>query len=191
MSNVTPVFGLGKTYYGPSATIPSSPGNSIEYEGMEHDFEDVAPGQDPGAKTRRTRQWVHAICVRNKAGVAVVPGDVVKWKATFRRRRTDVKTDTADMEVAGVVDPHLPSAGVRDGDLYWLIRKGLCEVNKPSGAISEGALLVANASGQAAAAGAPASDQEAQDQATNALGRCQTAAASGDTQVLAYLDIRN
>lgn len=192
-ANVNPNFGRGATHYGQTGSIPSSFGTSVGMEGVERDFEDIAPNQR-GVKVKRSERFTRAICVRNESGGVLNPGDVVVWAAGKRGLRAGARSAVADENCAGVVDDMLSAAGVRNGDLFWLLFKGPALVNKPTGggtAIAEEGLVMANNAGQGVAAPAPGSATAARDQAMNAIGRAITASLDADTQTLVYLDVRS
>jgi hypothetical protein len=86
--------------------------------------------------------------VRNAAAAALLPGRLVTWAAGYYKKRVDGYARTDAAVVAGVVDPYLPSAGVRVGDLFWLCLRGptYCKTPLSAGAsnlIPEGTVLVA------------------------------------------------
>jgi hypothetical protein len=121
-------FGLGQTYYGTGGTIPSTPTQSKALVGFTGTFfEDWTHSGNyaAGPRARETQEEVDAILVRNAAGVNLLPGRVAKWEDEVARTVGGYTTLTAEY-AAGVIDPRLPSAGVRDGDLFWLIRRGPC-----------------------------------------------------------------
>jgi hypothetical protein len=89
----------------------------------------VLPDTDPAdSKKRRTQGDVTAILVRNVSGVTLLPKSLVKWKAGKEFFEVDGYCSVTDERCAGVVDDHLPAAGVADDDIFWLIVKGPCLV---------------------------------------------------------------
>lgn len=115
----------GATYYGTSGTIPASTayGQSVGLEGRPHVFPDTNPSN---RQVRRSQNDVRAILVRNSSGFTIYAGQIVLWASGYRGKRVAGLTNTTACEVAGVVDDHVGSAGVRNGDLFWLIVKGPC-----------------------------------------------------------------
>lgn len=185
----------GQTRYGTTGTIPATfGGDAVLEEGVEREFVDAPKASGGmGALGLRSGAMLRMKLVRNSHSTVILPGAVLKYKAGFLGRRVELNT-TADGPCAGVADYHLPAAGVRVGDMFWMAVKGPHEVNKPTGggtAQAEGGLIVSDASSRGVVANAPASDQESQDQATNALGRVRTASLDADTATLVTLDIRN
>lgn len=131
MGALATTFGLGKTYYGVDGTINTSDyGRSVELEGSVRTFADYSSiSSSGGVSVKRSNRTVTAILVRNVATVALLPKRGVRWKAGSRGKRVDgysnVSYSTSKLTtLAGIVDPHLPAAGVRVGDLFWLIVSG-------------------------------------------------------------------
>ncbi len=122
MSSSLQLFDRGKTWIG--ATIAAANyGTSNHMEGQEVKFQD----EDPSDRTKTlTGMKVHCICVRNDSAVTLYAGEQVTWTTAYVGRRIGAKaTDLVPTEgVAGIVDDFLPSGGVLDGDLFWLVRKG-------------------------------------------------------------------
>lgn len=188
--NVAGFPNRGKTYHGPTRTIDSTFGaDEIAAEGSVHIFEDFAVPTSPGARTKRSNQRQKCVLVRNASGGDLTAGDVVGWKATYRGRRVDVKTATANMEVAGVVDPFLGATVVRANDLFWLVIKGRVPVTHPTGALTEGDILACDNGGKLVAVGAPGTDTAAMEFALTAVGRVFTTIAGGVLVVDAYIDV--
>ncbi len=126
MQNVIP-FGLGSTFYGPTQSIDVSSTyanvKGVGYEGLECEFVDV----DPSDLTRqRAGSTIKTRIVRNVSGVTLqgkyfgsyAGGTKLKRIAGYHRVDNDI--------VAGVIDPYLPSNGVRDGDLCHVVEEGYC-----------------------------------------------------------------
>lgn len=121
-------FDRGATYYGPVNTIDTSDLRGIGLEGQIR----VWDRDDSTSETAQVRynKQVIGICVRNNASIALLPGRICVWKAANYGKRVDGYGTTTAAHVAGVVDDRLPSAGVRNGDLFWLIVKGPCLVRQ-------------------------------------------------------------
>ncbi len=127
MSTQTPALvRRGETQYGVSGTINTSDyGSSVGVEGALAVFDYT----DPSNKTHKDSRKVHAIYVRNVMSTDVnsglmLPGNAVTWASGFRDKRVDAYSFVAAEEIAGIVDDRLPAAGVRHGDMFWLIIKG-------------------------------------------------------------------
>jgi hypothetical protein len=134
----------GKTY---SGGTPSSIGQSVGLEGYIQEFKDEVRSGN-GVLSQRSGQVTKAMLVRNKSGFALLPGRQVAWQAGYRGRRVAGYTRTTTQEVAGIVDDKLPSTGVADDDLFWLLRKGPALVKTPNAGgaanvFAEGDVLVA------------------------------------------------
>jgi hypothetical protein len=142
--NVTALFNRGFTYTGGT---PDAIAQSSGSEGAICQFKDEYRSGS-GVLVKRSNQLITAMCVRNVSGIALTPGRLVRWKALFRGKRVDGYTTTTTAEVAGVVDDALPSTGVANNDLFWLIRKGPCLVKTPlvadvSNVFTENDILIA------------------------------------------------
>lgn len=111
----------GDTQYGPSDTIDTGDyGSSVGVEGSLSVFNYV----DPSNKTRGDNRKVEAIFVRNTSGRVLLPGRAVTWESGYRDKRVDDYSFVSAEAIAGIVDDLLPAAGVRIGDMFWLITKG-------------------------------------------------------------------
>jgi hypothetical protein len=118
---------VGKTYHGGT---PESIGRSVDLEGTECNFkDDVRVGAQP--RQMRSGRFRTARLVRNVSGFALEPKRLASWKAGFRGLRVDGYSRLTNQEVAGVIDPDLPAAGVANNDLFWLFRKGPNLVKTP------------------------------------------------------------
>jgi hypothetical protein len=58
------------------------------------------------------------------SGIALLPKRIVVWQTGQRFKRVAGYCATTAEECAGVVDEWLPAAGVRNGDLFWLVCRG-------------------------------------------------------------------
>lgn len=144
--NVTGLPKRGKTYSGGTATSSTITSSAL-LEGTEINFkDDVAVANQP--RRPRSGRFVTARLVRNVSGAALLPGRLVTWQALYRGRRVDGYARTDGVECAGVVDDRLPSGGVADQDLFWLLREGPVLIKTPLAAgagsvFTEGDVLVA------------------------------------------------
>lgn len=189
---VHPIVGRGKTFYGPTNSIPSSFEASQDYEGIEHQFDDVAPGQAAGVKVKRSGRKCHARLLRNATSATTLQaGDIVTWKAAYRGRRVGGLGTDVGAECAGVVDDHLPSTGCRVGDLCWVFFRGPITTGKVTGDdLAEGEVVICSATdAKCQAIGTPADATAAQTAALNKLGRCFAAATDPATSVVVDLNI--
>jgi hypothetical protein len=159
-STASGIFGRGKTFYGGQTINTSDYGASAQLEGITTIFTNRAPPSSYGVQVIRDSQDTHAICVRNVSGIALTPGRIVRFSSGYRNRRVDGYTTLDWVRGDGVVDDHLPSAGVPNGDLFWLIVEGpaLMRTDLAGGAlnvISDGDRLAAltAATSQATTAG--------------------------------------
>ncbi len=123
--NVTGLPIRGKTLLtGSNRTLSATYGQSTRVEGAEKLFDDVAPSSTPGVKTHRTNRQVKCIFVRNASGIALLPKRLATWKAGYEGRQVDGYCTTDHARCAGVVDEHLPAAGVPANDMFWLAVEG-------------------------------------------------------------------
>lgn len=117
-------------------------------EGTTRLFPDSLPNTT-GSSVRilRSGRKVKAVLVRNDSGVTLLPKRAVTWKAGQLGKRVGGYSRLTATMIAGIVDDQLPSSGVRDGDLFWLIVEGPCVVVTPDAGsdfgvdITEGAAL--------------------------------------------------
>lgn len=116
-------FGLGETFAG---TRNSELINS-DLEGQEFDFpitEKIATAL--GMRGRTSGRQIRARIMRNTTGAALLGKRLAQVAATSISNSTKV-TDYADTEgqkYVFPVDPFLPSAGVADDDLFYVIIRG-------------------------------------------------------------------
>ena len=120
MSNIDsdPWFSRGQTL-GVSST---SDGTHIV--GTEKWFVDVHPRT--GAVNSNAP--VKCIAYRNTSGGAILPGAVVKAKASALLSEVDGSAGVDDM-VVGVADEYLPAAGVAVNDIFWMVVTGPTTAN--------------------------------------------------------------
>lgn len=194
MSEITlPAFGRGETFYGPNQTIPSTYGSeSLGHEGLEKVFRDINFAATTLAKPLLSNNDVECIAVRNASALALTPGTLVKWKAGYYGKRVEI-TSVAAEACAGVVDPYLPSAGVRVGDICFIVVKGPTLVTKTTGGgtdHAQGTAVVTDNAGKAVASGTPSDATAATALALNTVGRVITAPATADTTMRISSDFR-
>lgn len=198
MSNVA--AGLpnrGHTYHGGT---PTSVGRSTDLEGIEVHFadEEVVNG---GPNNKRSGRTTLCRLVRNSSGITLEPKRAVRWESGYRGRRVDGYCAATAAECAGIVDDHLPSAGVADDDLFWVMRKGpgLVKTDLAGGAnnvIADGNLMVAltaATSGATTAGRVAAGSASTSSHVLNRIGKAMSAKTTANTNadVLVDLDILN
>ena len=169
------IFGRGETYHGTTETISSTYGESVILEGQIKIFRDTDPTD---RKKPRSQRDVKAICVRNTSGFTIYAGRLMLWEADYRGKRVAGYTNTLNCEVAGVVDDHVGSGGVRDNDLFWLIVEGPCTALLSS--VAADAVIVAG--NQLVAVTGATSGGTASGRFTQALGTCTVTAATDGGQ---------
>ena len=150
MSTQTPALWgpLGTTLYGTTSTIDTSDyGSSVITEGTKAVFD----WTDPSDKTKKDNRKIHCIAVRNTSGITLMRRMCVIWSSTAgeRGKRVTGYSNVEAEEIAGVVDDRLGTAGVRNGDMFWLMVKGpvlattCLAASAATGAFSVGVLLFA------------------------------------------------
>ena len=113
----------GKTWLGPTQTVPST----YDVVAGLHKEGEIAhfPHTNPAAKTTRlSNQSVTMRLMRNVSGVTLYAGMIVRAATGYESTRFDGLANETAMEVAGVIDDHLGSGGVRSGDMCWVHVKG-------------------------------------------------------------------
>lgn len=118
---VDPPFDLGQTL-GVSSTSDGK-----QWVGAVKVFTDVVPSTG-AVRSNRVKKCV---AVRNMSGAALLPKRLVKFSTTAGTAGISEVTgyaDTTNAEFVGVVDEFLPSAGVADKDVFWVVVDGPTEV---------------------------------------------------------------
>lgn len=142
MSTKTPALvARGETWYGLTKTIDTSDyGSSVSLEGTPAVFDYT----DPTDKTKKKNIEVHAIFVRNTSGITLMGKLAVTWSLTAGERgyRVVGYSRSKAEEIAGIVDDRLGTAGVRNGDMFWLLVKGPVLILTPLAADATNVLTV-------------------------------------------------
>lgn len=182
----------GKTLYGSTDAIPSTYDQSIGFEGVKKTFRDVDFAATTSPKPMLSGLDVDCVLVRNASASALTPGLLVKYTTGYHGRRVAI-TSSANEACAGIVDPSLPAAGVRVGDLFWMIVKGPTLVSKTTGGGTDHAYMTAivtNNAGLGAASGTPADATAATALALNTVGRVLVAPTTAATTMRIFADVR-
>jgi len=145
----------GQTVFGTQLSLPTSPntvpsGSSDQFadiEGTRAKFIALELTFSGNIRRKISGEEQLAVLVRNSSGGALLPGELVNWSSGYRGRRVGAKTTAAGITNAGIVDPYLPSAGVADGDLFWLFRGGPCYVAVAAATYAVDNIIVASATG--------------------------------------------
>lgn len=130
-------FDRGQTAQTGLTTIDATVLNNLE--GSEFDCQDV----DPNTGIVRTGRPIRLRCVRNKSGGALLPKRLVQFSTTageYGSWVTGYATVTAD--VAYPIDEYLPSTGVADNDLFYIVVSGPALVLTPLDAGSDNVINV-------------------------------------------------
>lgn len=127
---VDPPFALGQTL---GTTTPndslyglSSGAYGDNWVGTVKEFTDV----NPVTGVVRTNRRKVCVAVRNKSGAALLPKRVVTFSTDAGKLFSEVTGYSAatNEERVGVVDEHLPAAGVANDDVFWVTVDGPTEV---------------------------------------------------------------
>jgi hypothetical protein len=149
MSTLTadPGFGRGQTLGITLKLYEAENGDGATVVGTRKVFRD----ENPTTGAINSNRTVECIAVKNTSGSALVPGAVAKFKDAAILTEVDglATTSTALM---GVVDEYLPSAGVADGEVFWLVVRGPSTVTKTATSVSAGASYGLSATAGSAAA---------------------------------------
>lgn len=215
MRDNSPPFDRGMTFYN-GATIDSNNLAGGQYEGQVKIFEDVLYSALGIKTTRGINQdgaKVYCRCVRNKSGATLYPGRLVQLDPANPGRVTGYQV--SNFFEAYPVDEFLPSSGVPDNDLFWIVIGGPALVKTPmtgaefiSTSIAAGALIGAGTTnGGSTAAGttgpggracgntiAAATTHQGGDilnVAINYIGKAISAVTSGQTNSDLLVDIRS
>jgi hypothetical protein len=112
--------------------------------------------ENPTNGVLNSNRTVECIAVKNTSGSALLPGQVAKFKDSAILSEVDGLA-VAATTLMGVVDEYLPAAGVKDGEVFWLVVRGPSTVTKTATSVAAGASYGPSATaGSAAAQGANA-----------------------------------
>lgn len=112
--------------------------------------------ENPTTGALNSNRTVECIAVKNSSGSALLPGQVAKFKDSAILSEVDGLA-VAATTLMGIVDEYLPAAGVKDGEVFWLVVRGPSTVTKTATSVSAGAAYGPSATaGSAAAQGANA-----------------------------------
>jgi len=180
-------------YNGLTVDTADDYGKSKGMEGQEFYLTSKSPST---SMVRTSQNDVKVRIVRNTSGGALAPGRPVTYEAGEWGRRVDAYTGADGEYVAGVVDDHLPAAGVANGDLFYIIVEGPCYVKSPALAAqfhtdgtsgwAAGDVLMSGSSGYLKAWDGTATAGETEDgtistNILNVCGRAAVAQATGNT----------
>jgi hypothetical protein len=128
-----PPFQRGHTFYD-GETIDANNLGGENLEGKEWVFEDV----NPTTGIARTGRPVTCRCVRNDSGIALYAKQLVLWNTTTAGEFSKSVDGTARVAYDNCVpvDEYLPSAGVPDNDLFWVVVDGPAVVQGEEAAVA-------------------------------------------------------
>lgn len=114
------LFERGDTWYGPDRTIDAANLEAATILGQEKAFEDIDYSQS-GVKGARTNQMVYVRAVRNNSGVTLYGKEFVQLDAKGENITGRVVNDA---QHGYPIDEYLPAAGVRNGDICYVVVEG-------------------------------------------------------------------
>lgn len=201
----------GETWYS-GGTIDSNNYSGVQLEGQIKVFEDVDWGSSQNVKPARSARKVACMLVRNTSGVTVYAKECVKVDPATQRITGKCNVLA---EEAFLVDEFLPSTGVPNGDMCWVIVAGPAMGKTPmTGAEFQAASIVkgdklyaGTTSGGSTAAGTTtpagrlnaatftalttiAQAQAIIDAGVNLIGKAMSARTSGETNADILVDVR-
>jgi hypothetical protein len=116
--------GRGETWYG-GRTIDTNNLDGVWLEGQEKVFEDIVWSGTSGVKSDRgiaAGRSVRCRLVRNNTGITLLPKKLVQLEAANPGRVSGYVVNTGQKGYP--VDEFLPSTGVPNGDLFWIVVQG-------------------------------------------------------------------
>ena len=149
----------------------------------------------------RSDRIVKLRAVRNDSGIALLPKRLARFKAATKNTEIDGYCTTTAAPFAGVVDEWLPSAGVADNDIFFIVVGGpsncLTDIASVD-TITEGDSLVsltavtsqATTAGRVDAAAYAVTETSLANQIKNEIGRALEAKTSANTNADILVDIR-
>lgn len=183
--NSDPWFGRGTTLFAGPAKYAGHEGalasadsrNGTAVTGSQKAFTDSDP-RNTNTGIHLSNRPVSCIAVRNTSGAALLPGQAVKFKKTAILTEVDGAAASLADSPLGIVDEYLPSTGVANGDIFWLVVSGPTAI-KTAAAFVPGGLVGVGAGGAAVAGTAGASVGVAISAVANGMVRTLINAASG------------
>lgn len=150
-----PGFGRGQTLGVTVKMYEAENGDGSTVIGTRKEFRD----EDPKTGALKSNRPVECVAVKNVSGGALLPGQVVRFKASATSGQfsggiigeVDALATTSDALIA-VVDEYLPAAGVADKEVFWVVTRGPSTVLKTSTSVAAGATYGLSATAGSAAA---------------------------------------
>jgi len=114
-------FQRGKTFYGPSNAIDANNLGGADLLGNEKWFTDTINNGSPQTRSKR-----RVLCrlVRNVSGITLYGKRLVRFKAGTLGTEVDGYTHVPGQGNYACSDEYLPSGGVRNNDIFWVVIKG-------------------------------------------------------------------
>lgn len=164
MSTLTadPGFGRGQTLGITVKLYEAENGDGTTVMGARKVFRD----ENPITGANLSNRTVECIAVRNSSGANLLPGEIAMFQSApseafptvggilgeVKAKANTTTPNGANAALFGVVDEYLPTSGVANGEVFWLVVRGPSTVKKTSTAVSAGAAYGPSATDGAAAA---------------------------------------
>ena len=130
---------------GPKRGESFTSGSLAHLLGLQRAFKDMTGPLS--TDTLRSERPVWCQLVKNRKGAAILPGQLLVWKAGYGGIGVDLAAATAAQLIVGVADWMLPTAGVADGEYFWMVTKGPTKfINDANATLSEFAALMVSPS---------------------------------------------
>jgi hypothetical protein len=186
-------------------TIDSGDLQGVHLEGQIVYLPDTDPSD---TKKRRSQSDVVAKVVRNVSGESLLPKRLVTYSSGFHGKRVGgYSVEVDQFNIAGVVDDHLPSTGVQNNDLFYVIIGGPVLVTTSASAMTnhasaQGAVVYAQTASNSTGAtgtttagritGISATTDQGEDlsHVVTPIGVAKSAIAAGDTAQDKLIDVK-
>lgn len=152
--------------------------------GLERSFQNMTDAT-PDATLRDARMVKMQLVVNGEASAALLPNQLVTYKTLLSGEKVVKAAATVGTLIHGVVDSHLPAAGVPAGSAFWMTREGPTKfINDAAAALTEFLPLSVSPSvaGSVRATDlTPSSDADGMDQQVGRVGQAEAAADASAT----------
>lgn len=189
-----PPFGRGETWFSGTGATTTDP---VSVVGKEWVFEDI----NPTTREVRSNKYVRCRAVRNNSGIALLPRRIAQFSTTAGSFSHEVTGYTRTTAQRGyLIDEYLPSTGVVDKDVFWIVIEGPAEGITDLASvdtISVGDKLVAltavtsqaTTAGRVDAIDLTGATEVLANQVLHYLGHAMSAKTSGNTNTAILIDV--
>jgi len=115
-------------------TYGGNVGDGSHLLGVRKTFRD----EHPRTGVLQSNHTVDCICVKNTSGSAILPGQVVTFSSSAILTEVAPTASASDI-MMGVADEYLPTAGVPDDEVFWVVVNGPSTVVKTNTSVAAGA----------------------------------------------------